>query len=73
MRRCLRKTLMALSFSLASVGMVAALGEPVEPRADDIVQTNAIPTSSAKHDHAAERRMQMTLPYVGRILNREDH
>lgn len=56
MRRCLRKTLLALSFSLASVGMVAALGEPVEPRADDIVQTNAIPTSSAKHDHAAERR-----------------
>ena len=72
MTRYLRKTLLALSFSIAAVTTVAVLGEPVQPTLDATSQSAPYVTNDSPEDRATARRMQMTLPYVGRVLHREE-
>ena len=73
MTRCLRKTLLALSFSIVAVTTVAVLGEPVQPILDAASQSAPHATNDRPADSATARRMHMTLPYIGRVLHREEH
>ncbi|MEZ5456431.1 MAG: hypothetical protein R3F04_10035 [Lysobacteraceae bacterium] len=72
MTRYLRKTLLALSFSIAAVSSVALLGEPIDSIDENLPTYTEHAPLDSREDQAAVRRMQMTLPYVGRILHREE-
>lgn len=71
MTRYLRKTLLALSFSIAAVSSVALLGEPIQSNDETLPTYTERAPHDSPEDQATVRRMQMTLPYVGRILHRE--